>query len=507
VNKKLFLLFFSLFPFIVFAGFNVKKSNSRINVKSGANFVVDNVINNYKGKLVKEEGASVSGDSINFNEGVLEDAGSKLKLTGNLALGALGRILLDGGKIFKGKRGDNLRALRIRGKKNRLEGSAQPISEITLDDKNTTVTCALQGRVGCNIVLNGGKVFLEDDLNFADDVFFTGSGVVNLNKRTLRIGATDLTTSATIEFEDARDVECDANLSLESTWTFSGESILKGRGNILCLGSVGEIVVRKNSSLLLQQASIRELKGYNIRCEDTTSTLSLQSVKLRLSDNYSFTQGSIYVRKKLRINGDHKFIYQSAQTSIIGSHTKMIFDRGTTFSFDPIWNSSITDWNLVRDFFEFEDGTAVLELKGATLHVTPTTGMKLKKGKLRIKDESYISSELDGKFHMEEGLILGNNNAEDDAKVEIMSGASLVVSGGALSCKNMLASSFEMLSIYSSLSIASGAKLKLHQSLDVSPGTISFGDQSRLARVRGKVLEGSVHLGGTLIYEHCYNGG
>jgi hypothetical protein len=505
VNKKLFLLFFSLFPFIVFAGFNIKKSNSKINVKRGANFVVDNVINNYKGKLVKEEGASVSGDSINFNEGVFEDAGNKLKLTGNLALDALGRILLNGGKIFKGKRGDRSRAIRISGKKNRLEGSTLPLAGISLEDENSTVTCALQGRVCCNIELNGGEIFLDDDLNFADDVFFTGTGMVNLNGRTLSIGSVDLTTSASITFVNAQDIKLDSNLRLNSTWTFTGAATLKGRGHILTLGTNGLILVGANSSLLFKDVTVRRVSGQKIRCTSITATMSLQDARWVQDGKYSFKRGSLQVIEDWRIRGGHKFVYESRQTSTVAAHAKMILDRGATFSFDPQWPGA-PDWEEAKNSLDFEDETAMLVLKGATFHVTPTAGVKLRKGTLRIKGNSYVSSELDGKFHMEEGLILGNNNSAEDMKVEIASGASLGVSSGALSYKNVLPASFEMRSIYSSISIAPYAKLKLHQSLDVSPGTISFGDQSRLARVRGMVLEGSVHLGGTLIYERCYNG-
>jgi len=243
--------------------------------------------------------------------------------------------------------------------------------------------------------------------------------------------------------------------------------------------------------------------------------LSLQNVTWIQSGNYSFTIGAIEVVDKLCLKGNSTFAYQSAQTSTVWANGKIVVDRGMTFSFDPIYNSNyslthdiagtaINRWDWARDFLCFEDGTAALELKGSTLHVT-STGLKIKKGTFRVREKSYITSELDGDFHIEEGFILGNNSSSDDARCEIDGGAILEVTSGAFSYKNMQSTSWLMFNDQSKLSIANGGKLKLHQTLDVGDGIASFADGGRLARASGKSLEGSVHILGSVYYEICYN--
>jgi len=498
------LLLATTFP--CHAGIQVNKSTSTIVVKSGAHLVIGNSISNFKGNLIKEDGAEISGKDIVFDNGTFEDSGKKIKITGKLDLENDNDIVLSGNKIFRGKRGELVQKIKVSGSNNRLEGVLQLMHDVELFDSAASVTCALTGRMTRNIKLNGGRVFLEEDLHFVDDVFFDGSGTVVLNKRNLHLGSTEMTCESPIYFDQAQDVELHANFHLAETWTFSSAGILEGNGNILYLDDNGEIVVEKGSSLLLKNLTVRGLKENKIRCLDENSTLSTQSITLIQDDNFSFTIGRLEVEGDLRITGTHTFAYQSAQESIVHSHAKLILDRGVTFSFDPMWNSSFSDsdWESARDFFVFEDETSQLVLKGATVHVT-TTSMKLKKGTLRVKTKSYVRSELDGRFHFEEGLIIGNNNASDDLCCEIASGATLEVLQGALSYKNVSANSWAMMNERSTLFIGPGVALKLHQSIDVGSGIVSFADGSRLARARGKTLLGSVHTLGSIYYGRCYS--
>jgi hypothetical protein len=503
MNKLFFfmLLFISL---SCAAKINVKKTSSMIHVGEGAGFINDGHISCFKGKLIKDTGGSISGGKISFDNGTYIDGGNQVKVTGDLNLDAVKEIVLNGKETFKGKRGSAVPKVKIKGAGNRLEGVLQLTNSIELQDASSSLTCAIQGRVSCDIALNGGLIFLEEDLYFVNDMFFTGSGVIKLNKRKVRLGGAEMTANADLYFCNAQDIEMNANLSLASTWTFSGFSVLEGNDRILCLGDGSGIVVEPNSSLLFRNIALRNVSGNKIRCLDKTSTLSFQNVRWILDKDYSFTVGAMHIINNFEISGRHVFAFQSAQTSTLCCYGKLMIDRGMTFSFDPIWNSSVIDWDQACNFLVFEDDTCSFELKGATLHVT-TTGFKLKKGTFRVKEKSYIYSELDGDFHREEGFILGNNNADDDVKFEVMSGSKLELLSGALSYKNVQASSCEMLGSTSRLFVKTGGKLKLHQDLDVGEGSVSFMGGSTLARASGKKLSGNIHLQGSIYYGRCYN--
>lgn len=498
-----------IFKLLIFtacsARINIKKSTSKIKVRNGAGFVVEGQISGCAGTIEAEEGATVSGSSIIFDDGIYDDAGNKVKISGTLDLSDDAEITLEDGKTFKGKRGSFFGRLKLKGAANRLEGFLMSTQEVELQDSQSTVTCALQGRVPCNMVLNGGELLLEEDLHFVDDMFFTGSGIIKLNRRKLRLGGKDITCNSALYFDEACDIELNSNLHLSETWTFSGESVLGGNGNFLYLDDGGEIVVEQGSSLLLHNVTIRNISGNNIRCLDNNATLSFHNVTWIQDGNYSFTTGSLDVIERFVLRGDSVFAYQSTQTSNISSYGKVVFDRGMTFSFDPICSGmTVEQSEQTRNLLSFEDSTSILELKGATLHVT-STSMKLTKGTFRIKDRSYIVSELADGFHKEEGLILGDNNSSYDVKFEVGAGSILEVVSGALSYKNMLSSSCEMLNDRSIICVDSGAKLKLHQTLDVGEGLTILKAGSRLARVDGKSLLGPLNIEGAIWYEKCYN--
>ena len=82
----------------------------------------------------------------------------------------------------------------------------------------------------------------------------------------------------------------------------------------------------------------------------------------------------------------------------------------------------------------FEDETSILELKGATLHVT-ATGMQLMKGELSIKDDCCFSSEA---TTSSDGILLGDGiSSSNDIEVTFAPDARLRVSSGYLVDKNV----------------------------------------------------------------------
>lgn len=151
----------ALLPVLCAAGVNVRSKSSAIHIDSGSNLVIDNPITNFTGRIVKQSGGTISGQSISFDEGVLEDEGNKIRLTGDLVPGQVLKIVLNGSKTFRGKRGEVLENIEIRNKGNLIEGELLLRNPIVLHDATTTVSFALVGRLSQNITLNGGKIYLE----------------------------------------------------------------------------------------------------------------------------------------------------------------------------------------------------------------------------------------------------------------------------------------------------------------------------------------------------------
>ena len=483
-QKNLLILTLILTPQACYPFFNVVKPSATLRVKSGASFVVENQLNNFKGNLVKEAGATISGGDIVFKDGTFDDSGSKVKLTGNLNPQTTNKICLTGNQIFKGKRGAILQTLEISGLDNRLEGILQLNNDVTLQDYNTSVTYAVSGRMSRNIAMNGGKVYLEEDLHFVDDMFFTGSGVIMLNKRNLHLGSKEIFSNASLYFDCAQDVELHARLNLSGTWTFSGQSMIEGNGDVLNLCDGGNIVLESGSSLLLRDLTICGVSGNNIRCLDNVATFSFLNLTWIQDANYSFTCGSLQIVGDLDVVGSYTFVYQSNQTSTVREHACLKFGPNTTFSYDPVSTSS----RLIA----FEDSSSKLILNGAALYVT-ATNLQLEKGIIEVTKNSSLTGEGE--------IVFGDNDINKDCSCVIDQGVTLDVKNNAFVYKNVAANGIQFLAGNANLSIYGGASLKLYQDMNFESGTIRLYEGATLARNVTASVGGSVSAMGAVSFE------
>ncbi len=107
LNKRLcfYIFILLLFSRFCFTGLNLTNQSSVIKVNSGANFVTKVPISGYKGTIKKDSGANISGNTITFDDGVLDEAGNKVKFSGTYNPGISNKIVLSGGKKFKGEGG------------------------------------------------------------------------------------------------------------------------------------------------------------------------------------------------------------------------------------------------------------------------------------------------------------------------------------------------------------------------------------------------------------------
>jgi hypothetical protein len=463
----------------IFYSFLQGKSAS-VKVRSGGNFVVDKPIPYFPGSLKRDAGGTISGASvIVFYDGAFQEA-----TVSGIYIPATDTTSLSGNGSFRAEANTMSQILTVSGQNNRIDGVANFRSSVVLWDSNTTATFALESVMNQNIVLNGGTIKLDNDLEFADTFLFTGSGIIDGSGYCTIFGSRDLNFTGTITWRSAADIELNSKATLSSVWTFTGINVITGNGNIFDLGSVGTIIVSSNSSLLLKNAIIKNVSDSNIRCADATGVLILQDVVWQQSANTTFTSGALrFSNDVIMQGGGTTFAYQSSQTSTILSNSILYLDEGLTFSYAPATAS--------RSLFQFTDTTAQLQLHGATLQTT-TTGMDLKHGKMSVLMNSFISSGT--------GITFGNNSSADDFIVEILSGTRLKCTQGILDYKNVLTNSWSAMQNDSNIYMSSGSTLRLYQNLDVGNGTLTLEGGTTLAIASGKQFIGSIFALGAYTY-------
>jgi WD40 repeat protein len=294
-------------------------------------------------------------------------------------------------------------------------------------------------------------------------------------------------------FENTR-VFLGSDVIFKSPVHFKGVCTLNGGGNILDFDQTASLVVMPGASLTIEQAIIKGIAGNKIQCQDNAGVITLRNVRWIQEDDAYFDQGALVWQNEVIMEGDAEFTYSSSKTSTLLPKSNLRLDVGFTFSYDPGSPS--------KQLIEFVDATSKLILNGATLHAT-VTGMDLRKGKILVERDSFLSSEKSFSADnavIDEGIVFGNNSSSDDCVTEILSGVTLHVKSGSIAYKNVNTASWSMLTDTSVLKMWPETTCNLYQMLNLGSGTVSFGNNSTLCRATGKKIIGSVNMLGYVAF-------
>ena len=169
---------------VCYSSINFRTSSSTLKVSPAAGLIVDNAIPRCNGKVSKSVGASIMGRDINFSDGFFDDGTTSMKMTA-VFRPSTNQIILDGAKSLRGNGGFIHQSLMISGTGNRLDGELLIDEDLVLHDANTELTCGFIRRFPQDIVLNGGTISLEEDLDFLEEKMLKGPGTFRCGGRTM----------------------------------------------------------------------------------------------------------------------------------------------------------------------------------------------------------------------------------------------------------------------------------------------------------------------------------
>jgi hypothetical protein len=288
-----------------------------------------------------------------------------------------------------------------------------------------------------NVVLNGNYYFIYFGRANSTPLITVAAGktlhfqnivLMNFSPRHIQLG-----DGAQVIFGNNTTIEFAANETMPTASNsvtnlrFQGNGVLNGKGQYLDLVDTASITVAgHNSALLIDNLAIKGLRGTMLRTMDSTSTISLKDVSLKLSNNYTFTQGHLEMLGDTMIKGEKIFSFESPQTSTIYSRTMLTVDRNTTFSYSPHGSTR-------KDLVWMVDPTSVMFFNGATLKTT-TTGMRIKRGTLLVDGKTDFYNT--GASKLSEAIVFGNGAPAEDATISIMPGASINLQSGLIDYRN-----------------------------------------------------------------------
>jgi len=273
-----------------------------------------------------------------------------------------------------------------------------------LQDATTTCTFSSTFPVSGTIQLNGGQLFLADDLLIQNPTNLLSSGFINGNGHTLELSESVNNIPSSFP-TTLRNVF----LSLKSDTVITGTLKIIGNCTItglkdLYLQGGGNIQIAKNSTLKLQNITINGGGNQRIHCLDNTGKLILENVQWIPDGDVRFTLGGILFDDQVNIFGPYGFSYSSPITSTINKNSSLIITNMDEFL---IGRSKGKGTN---DPLKFTDQTSTLMLENTTLHTT-SSGMRLTNGTINILGAVDFICDAKNKSN---AFQLGNGNIAND---------------------------------------------------------------------------------------------
>jgi len=398
-------------------------------------------------------------------------------------------FFLHGNDFINLSKGSFIAPLVVIGAGNKLCGTGNVTSVITLQDSQANLEVNLAGLIAGDVVLNGGTCILCGDLHVGSNAVFLTSGTVDLSTYGCNLGNLDSTWTSTILWKsNGGTINLGSKINLSGMWKFDNSCLINGNGNTICISDGGGILLESGARVEFRNIRIQGVSGNNIQCLDDDGIISLDTVTWLQKGDYIFSHGALKVKNDVKMEGAYDFCYQTKMTSTVFEQTCWKFDTGFTFHYDPELAS--------KDLIELCGDTSQLKWKNASFHAA-ATGINFRKGSVIIKGECDFSSDIlpvDDETIINEGVAFGTGFVADDCVLQILFGSTLHVSQGALTYNNISASSLIMESPMSVIKVYADTTLRVNQNVHLSEGVLYLNDQSTVTFTEEKNVLGSVFI-------------
>lgn len=345
---------------------------------------------------------------------------------------------------------------------NEIRGFAWMKNGFTLTNANTECIFNSLFPVSGAIELNGGALYLDQDLELRDVVINSLGKIIGNNRVITVTPNISQLSSSDVEFESV-SLHCNSNVELSSTMTIRGNCTLAGNGKIFSLTDQAQIYIDSNTIFEIRDIGLQGLKDTNITCIDDTASLVLDNVRLIMSDSFSWNNGSILFKDNVSLLGTATFSYSSCQTSTIDRYGQFLVGDGMHICLGR-------HPETLNDPLYFEDSTAKMYLDNCSF-VSSDSGISLTRGSI-ILDREVILDAMG--TTTETGIVLGDGNPDNDITLWIRPGSALLHNSGYWVYNNGNPSQIKSSSKTSRMIRSLGSYIYIPQHIELSDITIEL---------------------------------
>jgi len=288
-----------------------------------------------------------------------------------------------------------------------------------LEDNTTTCTFNCVYPVSGTIDFNGGSLYLAQDLIFQNETTFVDLGHVYGQGYSIQLCSSVTSLAATYTLHDTT-VYLGTDVDIGGFVTIDGDCTLRGNGFHMNFLETTTLLIEANSTYILENVELRNVKGTCFKFADDSSKLILRHVRWVQSGDFTIDKGSILFDDEVYFAGAHNFYYESTQTSTIDRSSRWTVGGGMTL------HAGRSESGAAVEPFYFVDDTSVLAFDTSSFSVTEY-GIGLKKGTFELDREVYIDV---ASTTTTDGLIIGTGQEADDFSITLNSGAAVHLNSG-----------------------------------------------------------------------------
>jgi hypothetical protein len=255
------------------------------------------------------------------------------------------------------------------------------------------------------------------DINFASDSRFVNSGIIDMHGHAIILGG---------------DITLPDNFDIK----FTTSAIIDGQGHTWIFGHNSKIRFDNYITVTFRNITLRKVRNHSDGNASISimgpwrSKLVFENAEICLADNFSLTQGQMFIHNDVKVSGTTQFNYTTTQVSFITKNSKWMFDLNTSFSYGPAELGWAPTGDEGRRLIRMVDRTSELFLNGMTLYST-LTGLYLDTGTLIFRHKNYLRNRDSNiwPYYMatsiSQAITFGT-----DLRIEIMPGASFEIGQG-----------------------------------------------------------------------------
>ena len=219
---------------------------------------------------------------------------------------------------------------------------------------------------------------------------------------------------------------------------FTTSGIIDGQGHTWIFGHNSKIRFDNYITVTFRNITLRNIRDYSDGNASISmmgpwkSKLVFENAQICLSDDFSFTQGQMFIHNDVRVSGTSQFNYTTTQVSFITKNSTWMFDLNTSFSYGPAELGWAPTGDEGRRLIRMVDRTSELFLNGMTLHST-LTGLYLDTGTLIFDHKNYLYNRYFRLYDIDSIPATSVSQAiafGEDLRMEIMPGANFEIVEG-----------------------------------------------------------------------------